>query len=99
MARQTWMKREEEAFLADWASQFPKGAAEDALDTLAQRLDLDFGGVDCGLMPDGRIVLFEANPAMLVHLDDDRATFAYKHRYVPRIRDAVSAMILARAQV
>jgi tetratricopeptide (TPR) repeat protein len=99
MARQTWMKREEEAFLADWASQFPKGAAEDALDTLAQRLDLDFGGVDCGLMPDGRIVLFEANPAMLVHLDDDPATFAYKHRYVPRIRDAVSAMILARAQV
>jgi tetratricopeptide (TPR) repeat protein len=95
MARQTWMKQEEEAFLADWTTQFPPHAAP-TLDRLAQRLDLDFGGVDCGLMPNGEIVLFEANAAMLVHLDDDPEAFAYKHRYVPRIRDAVSAMILAR---
>ncbi len=98
MARQIWMKQEEEAFLADWPSQFPEGA-EDTLASLARRLDLDFGGVDCGLMPNGEIVLFEANAAMLVHLDDDPETFAYKHRYVPRIRDAVSAMILARVGV
>ncbi len=98
MARQMWMKQEEEAFLADWTTQFPPGATQ-TLDRLARRLDLDFGGIDCGLMPNGEIVLFEANAAMLVHLDDDPITFPYKHRYVPRIRDAVSAMILARVQV
>lgn len=98
MTQQLWMKQEEEAFLADWTTQFPDGAKQ-TLDILAQRLDLDFGGIDCGLMPNGEIVLFEANAAMLVHLDDDPVTFAYKHRHVPRIRDAVSAMILARVPV
>jgi Flp pilus assembly protein TadD/glutathione synthase/RimK-type ligase-like ATP-grasp enzyme len=95
MARQEWMKREEEAFLADWTVVFPRGAKE-TLATLAQRLDLDYGGIDCGLTPNGEIVLFEANAAMLVHLDDDPEDFAYKHRYVPPIRAAVSTMILSR---
>jgi hypothetical protein len=89
------MKREEAAFLADWESVFagPLGAAVRAI---ARRLDLDYGGMDCGLTADGRIVLFEANANMLVHLNDSAAGFPYKHTYVPRIFDAMTALVRRR---
>jgi Flp pilus assembly protein TadD len=91
-----WMKREEAAFLADYRSVFP-GALADMVGTVARRLGLDYAGMDCGLCPDGRIVLFEANANMLVHLADSPEAFPYKHRYVPRIVDAVADMIRRRA--
>ena len=57
------------------------------------RLDLDYAGMDCGLMPDGRVVLFEANANMLIHLYESRESYPYKHAYVPRIFDAAARMI------
>jgi hypothetical protein len=92
------MKREEAAFLADWQSVFagPLGVAARAI---ARRLDLDYGGMDCGLTRDGRIVLFEANANMLVHLNDSKAAFPYKHAHVPRIFDAMAALVRRRLTV
>ena len=90
-----WKKREEEAFLTDWRQVFgPRAAA--AVDQVAQRLDLDYGGLDCSLLPDGEVLFFEANACMLVHLDEAEAEFPYKHRAVPRIRDAITHMVRAR---
>jgi Flp pilus assembly protein TadD len=88
-----WMKREEEAFLADYRSVFA-GRLGEAVREVAQRLDLDYGGMDCGITPDGSLVVFEANASMLVHLNDSREDFAYKHAYVPRIFDAVGALVM-----
>ncbi len=88
-------KREEERFLTDWRTVFgPRGAA--AVEQVAARLDLDYAGLDCSILPDGRVLFFEANACMLVHLDDDPREFPYKHVAVPRIRDAVTEMILNR---
>ncbi len=95
MSEQPWMKPEEEAFLADWRSAFP-GELGDAVSAVARRLDLDFAGIDCSIGRDGNVLLFEANPSMLVHLTELRSEFPYKHKYVPRIIDAFSAMILDR---
>ncbi len=95
MAEAPWMKQEEEAFLADWHSAFP-GELGRAVRAVAKRLDLDFAGMDCGIAPDGRVLLFEANPSMLVHLHDSKIDYPYKHRYVPRIFEAISRMILRR---
>jgi len=64
---------------------------------IAQRLDLDYGGIDCALLDDGRVLLFEANACILLHLDEPAAGFPYKHRYVPPIREAFSAMVRKRA--
>jgi len=91
-----WMKREEERFLADWQTAFP-GLAGDAVREVARRLDLDYAGMDCSLTADGRVLLFEANASMLTHLDDSREAYPYKHRYVPRIFEAMGAMVLRRA--
>ena len=90
-----WKKAEEEIFLTDWTSVFgPLGS--EAVRQVGQRLDLDYGGMDCSILPDGRVLFFEANACMLMHLDDPAAEFPYKHVAVPRIRDAVTRMVLAR---
>jgi len=95
MGRSDWKKLEEQRFLTDWKAVFgPTGAA--AVEAAAASLDLDYGGMDCSLLPDGRVLLFEANACMLLHLDDSPTEFPYKHIAVPKIRDAVTRMILER---
>jgi hypothetical protein len=89
------MKREEEAFLADFRQAF-RGAAADAVGEAARQLDLDYAGMDCTILPDGRVLVFEANAAMLVHLRESREAFAYKHAHVPRMIAAVGDMVLRR---
>jgi len=89
------LRREEEAFLEDWRSVFP-GRLAAAVEQVARRLDLDYGGIDCGLTVDGRVLLFEANASMLVHLHDPTETFAYKYRAVPRIFAAVDRLVERR---
>jgi tetratricopeptide (TPR) repeat protein len=95
MAEQPWMKLEEEAFLSDWRTAFP-GQLGDAIVEVARRLDLDFAGIDCAIGRDGNVLLFEANPTMLVHLTDSPVDFPYKHRYIPRIFDAFGRMLIQR---
>jgi Tfp pilus assembly protein PilF len=92
-----WMKQEEARFLADPDSVFG-GARRAAIEAIGRRLDLDYGGADCGILPDGRIVLFEANANMLVHLNDPPDAFPYKHRDVPRIFDAMAELVLRRVR-
>ena len=96
MGRSDGKRAEEARFLADWRGVFGARAAA-AVEEVARRLDLDYGGMDCALTPDGRVVLFEANACILVHLDEPTARFAYKHRYVPPIREAFSRLVLSRA--
>jgi tetratricopeptide (TPR) repeat protein len=94
MANQAWMREEEERYLADLESVF-NAANQKALRAIARATGLDYGGVDCGLDRDGRIVVFEANASMLVH-DEKDPTFAYKNQYIARIKDAFDAMVSRR---
>ncbi len=87
-----WKRDEERCFLDHPAAALgPRATA--ALRAIGQRLDLDFAGIDYALLPDGRVLVFEANATMLVHLRDDAATFPYKHRAVPKIFAAFDAML------
>jgi hypothetical protein len=54
---------------------------------------LDFAGIDFAVLPDGCLLVFEANATMLVHLRDSIADFPYKHLHVPKIFEAVDAML------
>ena len=92
-----WTLDEEARFLADVESVFDGPRAE-VLAELAARVGLDYFGIDCGVMPDGRVVLFEIDVAMIVHLGDPVERYPYKHQYVPRIYDALERMIKARAR-
>ena len=95
MERSEWKKAEEERFLEDWRGVFGPRAAR-AVEEAARRLDLDCAGMDCALTEDGQVLLFEANACVLVHLDEDPVAFPYKHRHVPKIREAFTRMVRER---
>ena len=95
MLAHPWKRDEERRFLADPAGALgARGMA--ALGAIGARLDLDFAGVDFALLPDGRLLLFEANATMLVHTEDFHDTLKAKNPHVRRILDAFDAMLAHR---
>jgi Flp pilus assembly protein TadD len=87
-------RREDERFLADPEAALGPGAMA-ALRAIGGRLDLDYAGIDFALLPDGRILVFEANATMLVHPEPD-PRFAYRDPAFRAIRAAFAAMLDAR---
>ena len=88
--------REEQHFLEQPEAVLgPAGMA--AIREIGRRLCLDYAGVDFTMLPDGRVLVFEANATMLVHPETDRA-LAYKNPFVTRILDAFEAMLAARCR-
>lgn len=87
-----WKHDEEHRFLEDPAGVLSAGAMH-ALRVIGQRLDLDFCGVDFSVLPDGRLLIFEANATMLVHLEEHHTALKFKNPYVQQILDAFDAML------
>ena len=94
MGNHAWMRREEERYLQDMGGVF-NATRQDALRAMARATELDYGGIDCGLDRDGRIVVFEANASMLVH-DEKTEDFAYKNQYIAKIKTAFDVMVSRR---
>ncbi len=90
MANQPWMQQEEEAFLNDPGAVFNPGHYQ-ALQTIRERVGLEYFGIDCGLDASGNLVVFEVNASMLVH--DRNEGFLYKTPAVQRIKLAFDAML------
>jgi Flp pilus assembly protein TadD/glutathione synthase/RimK-type ligase-like ATP-grasp enzyme len=89
-------RAEEAAFLEDpEAALGARGMA--AIRRVGQALDLDYCGVDFSVLPDGRLLIFEANATMLAHREDPAGPFAYKNPYVERIAQAFQAHMARRA--
>ncbi len=63
------------------------------LEAIGVTLDLDFAGIDFSVRQDGRLLMFEANPTMLVHPEDD-PLFTYKNAAVQNILDAFDRMMV-----
>lgn len=96
MAENAWMREEEARVLTDLGSAFgPR--LQQALRDVAAALQLDYFGIDCAIEGDGRLLVFEADPAMVVHVSDPVEIYPYKHEYVPRIFRALERMLDARA--
>jgi hypothetical protein len=90
-----WKLAEEQRFLRDPRSVL--GASGDAaIRAVGARMDLDYAGVDFTLLGDGRVLVFEANPVMLVHPEDPHGPLAHKNHFVHRILDAFEAMLQRR---
>ena len=92
MDRDPAKQAEERRFLNDFTSVFPPSAIA-ALRDIAQRVGLDYFGLDCGLLDDGRIVVFEVETGMIVHDRDEGAAYAYKTAPARRILRAAEAML------
>ena len=82
---------ERRAIEADWMASFDTGFAvrhADAIQTLHRIIPLDYFGIDCAEGPDGRLLVFEVDVAMIVHDMDDPALFPYKPAVMRRLFDA-----------
>jgi len=95
MADNAWMRDEEHAFMRDMESVFD-GVRATGLREIAQTIPLDYFGIDCSIAPDGRVLLFEASSAMIVHLRDPVDLYPYKAQYVPRVVVALERLFAQR---
>ncbi|SOE70059.1 Glutathione synthase/RimK-type ligase, ATP-grasp superfamily [Burkholderia sp. D7] len=95
MESHAWKLAEELRFLQD-----PRAAlgarAMNAITAIGQRLDLDYGGIDFTLLPDGQVFVFEANATMLAHYERGSGVLAHKNQHVQHIVDAFEHMLAHR---
>ncbi len=73
-----------------------RGVLAEGLREIAREIPLDYFGIDCSIAPDGRVLLFEASSAMIVHLRDPVDLYPYKAKYVPRVIAALERLFDAR---
>jgi hypothetical protein len=86
-------KRAEEArFMAGFDADFAARHAG-AFAQLHERLGLDYLGLDCAETADGRLLLFEADVAMIVHAMDPPDPFAYKKAPMHKLFGAFETML------
>ena len=95
MDRDAWKRAEEERFLADLPGAMGEPATQ-ALSAIGQALDLDYVGLDCSVLADGRLLVFEIETGMIVHDKDSAPEFAYKKQYMRNIFAALEHMIDTR---
>lgn len=92
MRETAWMREEEAHFLSHFEDVFGP-ELQQAFRTIARAIGLDYFGIDCSIDPQGRLLVFEADPAMIVHAGDEPELFAYKVPHAQRIFDAFQNLI------
>jgi len=95
--RESAAKRDEEAqFFANFDDDFARRHAG-ALSAIATRIGLDYFAIDCAELRDGRLLLFEADIAMIVHAMDPPDVFPYKGPQMRKVFDAFRTYLLHKA--
>ncbi len=87
---------EEERFMTAFNTEFSRRHRA-ALAALGQRIELDYFGIDCAQTADGKLLLFEADVAMIVHNMDSLTTYPYKAPQMNTLFAAFGAMLTERA--
>lgn len=90
-------KRREESLTM---SGFGQGFARKhhaALQSIHQRMGLDYIGLDCAETRDGKLLVFEADTSMVVHAMDAPELFPYKQQHMRKVFDAFRSMLLLAA--
>jgi len=96
MAGEPDHRAEEAGFLRNMPSVLGNKAMR-ALKAIQEALGLDYAGIDFGLSDDGDVLLFEANATMVIARPNNDAHWAYRHGAIDRVLEAVTAMILRKA--
>ena len=87
-------RAEEAAWMADFDAGFAASHAA-AFEALNRRIGLDYFGIDCAELPDGRLLVFEVDVAMIVHDLDPVDIFPYKKPAMQKLFAAFQAMLAA----
>ena len=89
-------KAEEERFMTGFDTEFAHRHRK-ALAGLAEKIGLDYFGIDCAQSSDGKLLLFEADIAMIVHLMDSPSIYPYKVPQMRKLFAAFGAMLKDQA--
>ncbi|MFN2449440.1 MAG: tetratricopeptide repeat protein [Candidatus Baltobacteraceae bacterium] len=92
MREHAWMREEERRFLEQFETVFDERLRE-GMSRIAGALGLDYTGLDCTIDRDGALLVFEADPAMIVHAADELELFAHKHAAARAIFAAFSRLV------
>jgi hypothetical protein len=68
-----------------------------ALAAVARVIGLDYFSIDCAESPDGRLLVFEADVAAIIHSMDPPDLYPYKRAAMARCYQAFGAMLRARS--
>lgn len=68
-----------------------------AFQAVLNHLPFDYFSIDCSELPDGRLLIFEADTGAIIHMMEDPALFPYKHTQMRRVFGAFDAMLRSRA--
>ena len=98
MEGHAWKLDEERHFLEHPAAALGQRALQ-AIVAIGRRLDLDYGGIDFTLLPDGQVFVLEANATMLAHYERSTGALAHKNLFVQPIVDAFERLIKRRTAV
>jgi hypothetical protein len=86
-------KRAEEAYaMATFDNGFARRHAA-AFDALHDRLGFDYYSIDCAETRDGRLLVFEADTAAIIHMMDPPDLFPYKQPQMRKVFAAFEAML------
>lgn len=92
MAEHAWMREEERRFLEHF-EEVVALELRTAMSEVARILDLEYFGIDCSIDRQGRLLIFEADPAMIVHAGDDPQMFGYKIPAAKRVFAAFERLV------
>ncbi|MBL1257127.1 RimK family alpha-L-glutamate ligase [Methylocystis sp. Sn-Cys] len=90
-------RAEEAHFMASFDAEFAQRHAV-ALAEAQRRTGLDYLLLDCSETRDGKLLIFEAGTAMVIHTLDSEVVFPYKRPQMEKIFDAFEKMLRAKAQ-
>jgi hypothetical protein len=90
-------RAEEARFMADFDSGFAERHRA-AFESLYHCIGLDYFAIDCAETHDGRLLLFEADVAMIVHAMDPPDLFPYKGPQMRKVFEAFQAMVRKRVR-
>jgi len=82
------MKEFDQAFALRHAAAFRE---------LNRRLGLDYFGIDCAETPDGRLLIFEADTAMVIHALDSAELYPYKQEQMAKTFAAFRQFLIRKA--
>jgi len=97
MAANAAHREEERRFLADMPGVIGQRAVA-ALAAIGNSLGLDYAGVDFGIAPDGKLLLFEANATMVINPPDPDPIWDYRRAPILAALSAAQRMLLAKAR-
>jgi hypothetical protein len=95
MAESADKRAEEARAMVEFDQGFARRHAT-AFEALHERVGLDYYSIDCAETRDGRLLLFEADAAAIIHAMDPPDLFPYKHVQMRRVFDAFEAMLRRR---